>query len=154
MLFVGDDWAEDHHDIELVDDEGAVLVRRRLPEGIEAISALHALIAAYLPEEWADLETGRAQSMVKVGIETDRGPWSRRWSSPVTRCSRSTRCRWPATGNGTPLPGRSPTPPLEGCLKCPLVGQIRLRETQPARGGVTRPEPGRLALGRTCGVGA
>ncbi len=75
MLFVGDDWAEGHHDIELVDDEGAVLVRRRLPEGIEGISALHAVIGAYLREEWADLETGRAQSMVKVGIETDRGPW-------------------------------------------------------------------------------
>ena len=22
MLFVGDDWAEDHHDIEIVDDDG------------------------------------------------------------------------------------------------------------------------------------
>ena len=22
MLFVGDDWAEDHHDVELVDDDG------------------------------------------------------------------------------------------------------------------------------------
>jgi hypothetical protein len=75
MLFVGDDWAEDHHDVELVDDDGAVLVRRRLPEGIEGISALHTLIAAHLPDEWADLEPGQAQSMVKVGIETDRGPW-------------------------------------------------------------------------------
>jgi hypothetical protein len=40
MLFVGDDRAEGHHDVELVDGEGAVLVRRRLPEGIERISAL------------------------------------------------------------------------------------------------------------------
>ena len=30
MLFVGDDWAEDHHDIEIVDDDGKVLVRKRL----------------------------------------------------------------------------------------------------------------------------
>ena len=33
MLFVGDDWAEDHHDVELVDDAGRRLVRARLPEG-------------------------------------------------------------------------------------------------------------------------
>jgi hypothetical protein len=35
LLFVGDDWAEDHHDIEIVDDTGRVLTRRRLPEGLE-----------------------------------------------------------------------------------------------------------------------
>ena len=27
MLFVGDDWAEDHHDVELVDDHGLDVVR-------------------------------------------------------------------------------------------------------------------------------
>jgi hypothetical protein len=32
-LFVGDDWAEDHHDVELMDERGRVLARRRLPEG-------------------------------------------------------------------------------------------------------------------------
>jgi hypothetical protein len=31
MLFVGDDWAEDHHDVELVDEAGTVLARQRLP---------------------------------------------------------------------------------------------------------------------------
>jgi len=75
VLFVGDDWAEDHHDVELVDDEGAVLARRRLPEGIIGVTALHALIAAHLPEDWADLEAGQAQSRVKVGIETESGSW-------------------------------------------------------------------------------
>jgi hypothetical protein len=35
MLFVGDDWAQDHHDVEIVDDQGRRLVRRRLPEGVE-----------------------------------------------------------------------------------------------------------------------
>ena len=34
MLFVGDDWAEDHHDVELQDERGRVLARARLPEGI------------------------------------------------------------------------------------------------------------------------
>ena len=68
MLFVGDDWAEAHHDIELVDEAGRRLVRRRLPEGVEGLAGLHALIADQLPED-AEPE------QVLVGIETDRGPW-------------------------------------------------------------------------------
>ena len=75
MLFVGDDWAEDHHDIEVVDEAGRVLTRRRLPEGLEGVTRLHALIAEQMPDDWADLEPGQAAALVKVGIETDRGPW-------------------------------------------------------------------------------
>lgn len=75
MLFIGDDWAEDHHDVELVDDQGQVLARRRLPEGIGGIAGLHALIADHLPEDWVELEPEQVQALVKVGIETDRGPW-------------------------------------------------------------------------------
>jgi hypothetical protein len=33
VLFVGDDWAEVHHDIEIEDEAGRVLAWRRLPEG-------------------------------------------------------------------------------------------------------------------------
>jgi len=75
VLFVGDDWAEDHHDVEIVDDTGRRLVRARLPEGIEGISRLHALLADHLPEEWADPDTGTVGGQVVVGIETDRGSW-------------------------------------------------------------------------------
>jgi transposase len=75
MLFIGDDWAEDHHDVELVDDEGHVLARRRLPEGIQGVAGLHALVADHLPEDWVELESEQIQGLVKVGIETDRGPW-------------------------------------------------------------------------------
>ena len=75
MLFIGDDWAEDHHDIELVDDQGRVLARKRLPEGIEGIAGLHALVAEHLPEDWAEAEPEDIRAMVKLGIETDRGPW-------------------------------------------------------------------------------
>src|SRR5215216_1405033 len=75
MLFVGDDWAEDHHDIEVVDDSGQVLARRRLPEGLQGVARLHALIGEHVPREWADLEPDAAAAMVKVGIETDRGAW-------------------------------------------------------------------------------
>jgi hypothetical protein len=65
MLFVGDDWAEDHHDVHLMDEAGAVIARRRLPEGLGGIALLHALVAdhAETPDE------------VVIGIETDRGLW-------------------------------------------------------------------------------
>src|SRR3954454_11679213 len=75
MLFVGDDWAEDHHDIEIVDESGRRLAQRRLPEGLDGVSRLHALIAAAMPEDWAELEPDQAAARVKIGIETDRGPW-------------------------------------------------------------------------------
>jgi transposase len=75
MLFVGDDWAEDHHDIEIQDDAGRRLARRRLPEGLAGMSQLHGLLAACMPDEWADLPEGEAAGRVKIGIETERGPW-------------------------------------------------------------------------------
>ena len=75
MLFVGDDWAEEHHDVEIVNDGGRRLVQKRLPEGVEGISRLHDLIARCMPKDWADLEPGQAAALVKIGIETERGPW-------------------------------------------------------------------------------
>ena len=66
-LFVGDDWAEDHHDVELMDAAGRVLAKRRLPEGVAGMARLHEMIGQHLGED-ADAE-------VVVGIETDRGPW-------------------------------------------------------------------------------
>jgi len=75
MVFVGDDWAKDHHDVELVDDNGHRLARARLPEGMDGVSRLHALIAEHAPPEWADLDPDEVAARVRVGIETDRGPW-------------------------------------------------------------------------------
>jgi transposase len=75
MLFVGDDWAEDHHDVEIVDDTGRVLARRRLSEGLDGITRLHALVGEHLPEGWPDWDPAEVAGLVKVGIETDRGPW-------------------------------------------------------------------------------
>jgi hypothetical protein len=65
-LFVGDDWAQDHHDVELMDAAGRVLARRRLPEGVAGMARLHELIGQQLGEDAEDAE---------VVIETDRGPW-------------------------------------------------------------------------------
>jgi transposase len=67
LLFVGDDWAEEHHDVEVQDETGQVLARAKLPEGVEGIARLHAMLGKYLGDD-DELE-------VVVGIETDRGPW-------------------------------------------------------------------------------
>jgi transposase len=75
VLFVGDDWAEDHHDVELVDETGRRLGRARLPEGVEGIARLHALIAEQFGEAWAGADGEEEPAQVVVGIETDRGPW-------------------------------------------------------------------------------
>jgi hypothetical protein len=68
MLCAGDDWAEDHHDVALVDESGRRLVRERLPEGAAGIARFHELIASHLAE-------GDGPGQVVIGIETDRGPW-------------------------------------------------------------------------------
>src|SRR5713226_6446396 len=67
-LFVGDDWAEDHHDVELMDEAGRVLARRRLPEGVAGMARLHALVGQQLGDDADDAE-------VVTGAGTDRGPW-------------------------------------------------------------------------------
>ena len=63
QVFVGHDWAEDHHDIEVRDGEGRRLERARLAEGVEGVARFHALVAGYA-EEPGD---------VVVATETDRG---------------------------------------------------------------------------------
>jgi transposase len=66
LLFVGDDWAQDHHDVELMDATGRRLAKARLPEGVAGIARLHAMIGEQLGDD---------AGQVKIGIETDRGPW-------------------------------------------------------------------------------
>jgi transposase len=68
VLFVGDDRAEDHHDVELMDSTGRRLAKARLGEGVAGIARLHAMIGEQLGDEVDETE-------VLVGIETDRGPW-------------------------------------------------------------------------------
>src|SRR6267378_6094283 len=65
MIFVGDDWAEEHHDVYLMDEGGKRLTSRRLPEGLVGIRQLHELISAHAEEP----------EQVIIGIETDRGLW-------------------------------------------------------------------------------
>jgi len=65
MIFVGDDWAEAHHDVYLMDESGRRLGSQRLPEGLTGIRQLHELIAEHAEEP----------DQVVIGIETERGLW-------------------------------------------------------------------------------
>jgi len=58
----------DHPDIEVMDEAGKVLAKRRVPEGAAGMAQLHDLVGRF-PGEDAD------GAEVIVGIETDRGPW-------------------------------------------------------------------------------
>ncbi|WP_326816197.1 IS110 family transposase [Streptomyces sp. NBC_01762] len=68
MLLIGDDWAEDDHDVEVQDESGRKLAAVNLPEGVTGIARLHELVARHGGEDLDPAE-------VVVGIETDRGSW-------------------------------------------------------------------------------
>ncbi|HXA90039.1 MAG TPA: IS110 family transposase [Mycobacterium sp.] len=65
MIFIGDDWAEEHHDVYLMDEAGRRLASGRLPEGLTGIRQLHELVAVHAEEP----------EQVVIGIEIDRGLW-------------------------------------------------------------------------------
>jgi hypothetical protein len=70
LLYIGDDWAEGHHDVVVHDDAGKTLARRRLSEGADGIARFHELVASCQGE---DSEPDPAR--VVIVIETERGPW-------------------------------------------------------------------------------
>jgi len=63
MIYLGIDWAEDHHDLCLLDEAGAQLATARVPDGVEGLRRLHELVGLHADSAEA----------VFVGIETDRG---------------------------------------------------------------------------------
>ena len=62
-VFVGHDWAEDHHDVHLEDLEGRKLAAARLPDGIAGVARFHELVAEHVEDP----------SEVVIASETDRG---------------------------------------------------------------------------------
>jgi transposase len=63
MVFLGVDWAEEHHDVCLLDEQGKVLGRAKVANSLEGVSQIQALVGDH----------SKAPSEVMVGIETDRG---------------------------------------------------------------------------------
>jgi hypothetical protein len=51
VLFLADDWAEDHHDVEVQDPTGRRLATAGLDEGSAGITRRHELIGRHLPED-------------------------------------------------------------------------------------------------------
>jgi len=66
-LFVGVDWAEDHHDVCVMNSDGRVLSKGRVSNDLAGIAKLHDLIGRAVPTEVDD------DPEIVVGIETDRG---------------------------------------------------------------------------------
>ena len=62
-VFVGLDWAEDHHDVFVEDDTGRRLGAGRLPEGVGGVARFHELLADHVEEP----------AQVVIATETDRG---------------------------------------------------------------------------------
>ena len=63
MLFVGLDWAEEHHDVAVMAETGRVVGARRVSEGLAGLRVLHELLAGLVADP----------AEVVVGTETDRG---------------------------------------------------------------------------------
>jgi len=65
-LYCGIDWATDHHDVAVIDDDGRVVARGRVGNDTAGFSQLLTLLA----------EAGDSpEHPIPVGIETDHGLW-------------------------------------------------------------------------------
>jgi transposase len=63
VIFAGIDWSETHHDVCMMDVEGRVLRKGRVPDGVQGVAQLHEMVAEYAEDP----------SEVLIGIEIDRG---------------------------------------------------------------------------------
>lgn len=63
-VYCGIDWAEGHHDIALVDDEGKLIAKRRISESLDGLAELTVMLAA---------AGDSAEAPIPVAIETPRG---------------------------------------------------------------------------------
>jgi hypothetical protein len=107
VLFVGDDWAEDHHDVEVQDEAGRRLGKAKLAEGSPGSPGC----TSCLPSTWmptprrpqdADLGADPAHPAAAGGVAgvLPRPPWR---PSPSFRPPR----RW-SFWAGRPIPSRRP----------------------------------------------
>lgn len=133
MIFVGDDWAEAHHDVYVMDEAGVRLATRRLVEGLEGIRGFHELVAELVDEP----------AEVVVGIETDCGLWGHE----PTRSFRRRTTRSSESGRRTPIAHNAP-PPSDQIQASWIRQSIRAPQPAPTcRSGSSRkrqPSPGPL----------
>lgn len=144
VLFVGVDWAERHHDVCLLDDRGAVLAKRRIPDGLVGVTELHALVAGHAEDP----------RQVVVGIETDRGllvgallAAGYQAQPPPGRRRLAARCGGQGPGPRPPAAGVDPAGPGE-CAAQRAAGVL------PGRAGRVRHRPGQPRRAGRAGLGA
>ena len=75
---MGIDWSETHHDVCVMDVEGRVLGKGRVPDGVQGVAQLHEVVAEYAEDP----------SEVVIGMEIDRGCWWETWWRRATPCMR------------------------------------------------------------------
>lgn len=63
VVYCGIDWAEHHHDVAVVDADGAVLAQRRISDDVAGFTALTEILCAHVED----------LTQVEVALETDRG---------------------------------------------------------------------------------
>jgi transposase len=63
LVFVGVDWAEEHHDVCVLKESGELLAEKRIEDSLAGLERLQELLAAHVEDP----------SEVVIGIETDRG---------------------------------------------------------------------------------
>src|ERR1044072_7669514 len=105
-VFCGIDWAEDHHDIALVDQDGALLAKRRIGDDAAGVGGLLHLLARA-----GDSRRRRPRWRSRPAA----GCWWLACAPPGARSTRSTRCLCPATATDIQTRGASPTPWTRWC---------------------------------------
>jgi transposase len=83
-MWCGIDWAQHHHDIAVVDDDGVLVVKRRIEDSAAGFRQLLELLAEHAQ---------RSEAPIPIAMETAKGLLPATLQAAVTNCSRSTR--WP-----------------------------------------------------------
>lgn len=78
MIYVGIDWAEAHHDVCVENEDGEVLTKGRVPDGVEGVERIHDMVGTHAQDP-KEVRSGSSSTVVC---------WSRRSWGPATRCTR------------------------------------------------------------------
>ncbi len=115
MIFVGIDWPEAHHDVCVLDEQGNVLAKGRVAEGVEGLGRLHAMVAEHAEEPSEVVVASRSTGDCSSDCSSRR----------TTTSTRSTPSRSAGTGTATPSPAPSPIRAMPRCwpTSCGPIGQ-------------------------------
>ena len=102
-LFCGIDWAEAHHDVAIINEDGELVAKKRIPDDPTGFTQLVDMLA-----EAGDND----DAPVPVAIETPRGLLVAACEPRGGRCMRSTRWRSPGIASAIRWPGRNPITPM------------------------------------------